>query len=110
MDFQDVFHMGTHWLQAGGIFRKILDPFMNAQPDLPLKKLRGADEALKPEQVIMLFVVWGFGITCALISFVGEFWDGVLSLQTQKRKLDCILLIITYLTNLYYTQLFSQRA
>ena len=69
--------MGTHWLQAGGIFRKILDPYMNAQPDLPLKRLRGADEALQPVQLFMLFIIWGFGMSCALISFVGEIRDGV---------------------------------
>ena len=36
--WQDEFHMGTHWLQAGGVFRKILDPFMNSLPDEPLPK------------------------------------------------------------------------
>ena len=69
--------MGTHWLQATGIFRKILDPYMNAQPDLPLKRLRDADEALRPVQLIMLFIVWAFGMSCAIISFVGELRYGV---------------------------------
>ena len=84
LGFQDVFHMGTHWMQAGGIFRKILDPFMNAQPDLPLKRLRGADEALKPEQLTMLFIVWGFGMSCALLSFVGELGDEVQNMSTLR--------------------------
>ena len=76
--------MGTHWLQAGGIFRKILDPFMNAQPNIPLERLRGADEALQPVQIIMLFVIWGFGMACALISFIGELGDDVQNMPTVR--------------------------
>ena len=71
-NLQDVFHMGTHWLQACGIFRKIMDPYMNVLPDLPLKTLRGSDEALQPAQLIMIFFIWSFGLSCALVSFVIE--------------------------------------
>ena len=67
--------MGTHWMQAAGIFPKIMDPYMNALPEQPLRKLRDPDEALKPVQIIMLFIVWGFGTACAIISFVVELGD-----------------------------------
>ena len=73
--FQDVFHMGTHWMQAGGIFPKIMDEYMNALPDQPQRKLRDPDSALEVVQILMLFIVWGFGTTSAIIAFVVELGD-----------------------------------
>ena len=72
---QDVFHMGTHWMQAGGIFPKIMDEYMNALPDQPQRKLRDPDSALEVVQILMLFIVWGFGTTSAIIAFVAELGD-----------------------------------
>ena len=48
---------------------------MNALPEQPLRKLRDPDEALMPVQIIMLFIVWGFGTALAIISFVVELGD-----------------------------------
>ena len=72
--------MGTHWMQAGGIFPKIMDPYMNALPDQPLRKLRDPDAALEVVQILMLFIVWGAGTTLAIIAFVGELGDEVQSI------------------------------
>lgn len=72
---QEAFHMGTHWMQAGGIFPKIMDPYMNALPDQPLRKLRDPDAALEVVQILMLFIVWGAGITFGIIAFVAELGD-----------------------------------
>ena len=74
--------MGTHWMQATGIFPKIMDPYMNALPEQPLRKLRDPDEALMPVQIIMLFIVWGFGTAFAIISFVVEIGDEVQSIPS----------------------------
>ena len=76
--------MGTHWMQATGIFPKIMDPYMNALPEQPLRKLRDPDEALMPVQIIMLFIVWGFGTAFAIISFVVELWDEVQSIPSPR--------------------------
>ena len=69
--------MGTHWMQATGIFPKIMDPYMNALPEEPLRRLRDPDSALQVVQIIMLFMVWGFGTVCAIIAFVGELGEEI---------------------------------
>ena len=72
--------MGTHWMQAGGIFPMIMDPYMNALPDQPLRKLRDPDSSLGAVQILLLFIIWGFGTTCGIISFVVELGDDVQSM------------------------------
>ena len=84
---KDVFHMGTHWMQAGGIFPKIMDPYMNALPDQPLRRLRDPDGALEVVQILMLFIVWGVGTALAIIAFVGELRDEVQSIPCPFRCL-----------------------
>ena len=69
--------MGTHWMQATGIFPKIMDPYMNALPEEPLRRLRDPDSALQVVQIIMLFMVWGFGTVCAIIAFVAELGEEI---------------------------------
>ena len=74
--------MGTHWMQAGGIFPKIMDPYMNALPDQPLPKLRDPDASLEVVQILMLFIVWGTGVTFGIIAFVAELGDEVQSIPS----------------------------
>ena len=38
-------------------------------------RLRSADAALVLEQILMLFVVWGFGMSSAVLAFIGELGD-----------------------------------
>ena len=60
------------------MFEKILDPYMNAEPLIPLPKKK-PNESLKPVQLLMLFVVWAFGITLGISAFLAEFWVGAKS-------------------------------
>ena len=76
--------MGTHWMQAGGIFPKIMDEYMNALPDQPQRKLRDPDSALEVVQILMLFIVWGVGTAAAIIAFVAEIGDEVPSKDTEN--------------------------
>ena len=55
-------------MQAGGIFPKIMDEYMNALPDQPQRKLRDPDSALEVVQILMLFIVWGAGTASAIIA------------------------------------------
>ena len=66
--------MGTHWMQAGGIFPKIMDEYMNALPDQPQRKLRDPDSALEVVQILMLFIVWGVGTAAAIIAFTKKIY------------------------------------
>ena len=59
--FQDIFHSTTHWLQDFGIFTKIMDPYLNAEPLIPLPKVR-INEAFTVEQLIMLWLIWAIGL------------------------------------------------
>ena len=68
---QDLFHQPGHWLQAGGIWKHHLEPYMTRQPLHPLPRQREG-EGLKPIQLVMLWIVWAIGLTIALLTFLFE--------------------------------------
>ena len=70
--------MPTHWLQACGIFSKIMDPFMNDPTD-PLKPLpkKSLNESLKVIQLIGLWLMWAIGVAAGLLAFFVEAMAGV---------------------------------
>ena len=63
---------------------KILDGYMNAEPLIPLPKQRH-NEALKPVQLIMLFLLWGFGLTIGVLAFLVEHAARVKAKQQKGR-------------------------
>ena len=79
---QDVFHSATHWLQACGIFYKLENDVLNAKPFIPLPKQR-LNEALKPVQLMMVFLLLAFGIALGILAFMVELMVGV---KTKKDK------------------------
>ena len=68
---QDIFHSTSHWLQDCGIYRKIAEPYLNAEPLIPLPKVRD-NEALVPDQLIALWLIWACGITLGTLVFLLE--------------------------------------
>ena len=68
---QDIFHSTAHWLQDCGIYRKIAEPYLNAEPLIPLPKVRD-NEALGPDQLITLWLIWACGITLGTLAFLLE--------------------------------------
>ena len=58
---------------------------MNAEPLIPLPKQRH-NEALKPVQLIMLFLLWGFGLTIGVFVFTVERAAGVKAIQQKGQK------------------------
>ena len=71
---QGTFHSTTHWLQACGIFLKIKDDIIREKSVVPLAKM-GIAEPLTNEQLLMLFIVLGIGLSLAIIAFVGDIRD-----------------------------------
>ena len=68
---QEIFHSATHWLQASGIYEELVDPYLNSEPLIPLPKVR-VNEALSPEQLIMLWLIWACGIILGILAFFFE--------------------------------------
>ena len=68
---QDIFHSTSHWLQDCGIYRKIAEPYLNAEALLPLPKVR-YNEPLGPDQLIMLWLIWACGIALGTLLFLAE--------------------------------------
>ena len=73
---QDVIPSATYWLQACGIFEKILDDYMNAEPLIPLPKQR-PNTGLEPVELLKLFLLWAVGMTLAILAFLAEVMLGV---------------------------------
>ena len=82
---QDLFNSAGHWLQACGIYQKILYPYMNAEPLIPLPK-KALNEGLKPVQLLMLFVVWSFGIALGSLAILAELAVGTKNKHQRKMK------------------------
>ena len=68
---QDLFHSTTYWLKACGIFKRFLDKYMEAEPYIPLPK-ENVNQPLVFDQLMMLWIIWGSGLTAGLFAFVGE--------------------------------------
>ena len=68
---QDLFHSAGHWLQAGGIWKHHLEPYMTRQRLYPLPRQRET-EGLNLIQLVMLWIVWAGGLTIAVLSFLVE--------------------------------------
>ena len=73
---QDLFHLAGHWLQATGVWKHHLDPYMNRLPLFPLPKQRAADSSLMMVQLIMLWLLWAVGVTIAVLTFLVELMTG----------------------------------
>ena len=72
---QDIFHSSVHWLQACGIYRKIVDSY-DTEPLIPLPKVR-SDEALGADQLIMLWLIWACGLALGILAFMFELCTSV---------------------------------
>ena len=81
---QDILHSTVHWLQACGIFRKIVDPY-DSEPLIPLPKVRN-NEAMRADQLIMLWLIWSGGITLAVLAFLFEFCSQVFTFEENALK------------------------
>ena len=81
---QDILHSTVHQLQAGGIFGKIVGPY-DSEPLIPLPKVRN-NEAMKAEQLIMLWLIWSGGITLAVLAFLFEFCSQVFKFEENATK------------------------
>ena len=68
---QDLFHMTTHNLKASGIFDKLLDDYMDAEPFIPLPK-ENVNKPLVNVQLMMLWLIWVSGLGAGLLVFIGE--------------------------------------
>ena len=84
--FKEIFHSATHWLQACGIFKRILEPYMNKLKVEPLPK-KSKLEGLTPEQLTMLWLIWSIGITVAVLAFLVELMAGVKKKHKARRTL-----------------------
>ena len=80
--FKYVFYSATHWLHAGGIFKKILNSYMDTGGQIPNQ----SHESLKFTQLIMLWLIWISGVTCGLIAFLFELKVGVNKKRRNKRE------------------------
>ena len=69
--WQELFHSTTYWLKASGIIDKFVDDLMNADPYIPLPK-ENDNKPLVMTQLMMLWIIWGSGLTAGLFAFVGE--------------------------------------
>ena len=69
-------------MQATGIFLKNYNNYEDSP--IPLPKLR-VNEALQITQLIMLFVLWGFGLTLGSLIFLMELGLGG---RTKENKLS----------------------
>ena len=58
---------------------------MNAEPLIPLPK-KVLNEGLKPIQLLMLFLVWSFGITLGSLAFLAELAVGTKNKHQRKMK------------------------
>ena len=58
---------------------------MNAEPLIPLPK-NVLNEGLKPVQLLMLFVVWSFGIALGLLAILAELAVGTKNKHQRKMK------------------------
>ena len=73
---QDVFNPAVHWLQACGVFAKILDPYMNKETLISLPKKSSSNEPLTLTQLIMLWMIWVCGMTAGMLAFLVELKAG----------------------------------
>ena len=69
---QNLFHSTTYWLKASGIFDKLFDNYMNAEPYIPQPK-ENDNKPLVNVQLMMLWLIWVSGLTAGLFAFFGEF-------------------------------------
>ena len=58
-------------MQDCGIYRKIAEPYLNAEPLLTLPKVRD-NEALGPDQLVMLWLIWACGVILGTLAFLVE--------------------------------------
>ena len=68
---QELFHSTTYWLKACGIIDKFVDDLINADPYIPLPK-ESDNKPLVITQLMMLWIIWGSGLTAGLLAFFGE--------------------------------------
>ena len=85
MTFLKLLTSQRHFLQATGIFLKNYNNYEDRP--IPLPKLRPPDEALKLTQLIMLFVLWGFGMTLGSLTFLMELGLGVKARGNKPSKI-----------------------
>ena len=89
----------THWLQACGVLVKLKDQVMMNKPAAPLPTM--GDEPLTLLQFIILFILWGSGLSFAIIAFIGEIWDVInvtyihpaITLSNQFQTTKCTALV-----------------
>ena len=89
---QNLFHSTTYWLKASGIFDKLFDNYMNAEPYIPQPK-ENDNKPLVNVQLMMLWLIWVSGLTAGLFAFFGELMAEGISkhlkqIRWPRQKLD----------------------
>ena len=89
MNFQDILHSTVHWLQACGIYKKMVDVHMDAEPYIPLPT-KNVDKPLTIMQLTGLWFIWGIGLTVGILAFLGEFLAGIKAKKPKNREVENI--------------------